>query len=199
MKYIYTIFILVILLVITSSSIAQTDWEKYAENPVLAPGPTGAWDPGFVSIPSVLFDGSTYHMWYNNAVNEGLATKDTEWFPDAKRTLTTLKEKGYKLGLISNTHWRISESLRKEFKKFFDAITFSYEHGYAKPHPSIFTSTLEKLRISTNHCLHVGDDPIADIQGAKNIGMKTAFILRREIKTDADIEIKQLIELTTLL
>ena len=70
------------------------------------------------------------------AVDYGIATRKAKWFPDAKRTLITLREKGYKLGLISNTHWRILESLRKEFEKLLDVITLSYEHGYAKPHPS---------------------------------------------------------------
>jgi len=77
-------------------------------------------------------------------------------------------------------------------------MTLSYEHGFAKPHPSIFVDTLKKLRTNASNCLHVGDDPIADIKGAKSIGMKTAFIKRREIETEADIEIKQLSELTTL-
>ena len=134
-----------------------------------------------------------------SVVDYGLATRRARWFPDAKRTLLTLGKKDYKLGLISNTHWRISENLRKEFEKFFDVITLSYEHGYAKPHPSIFVATLEKLGTNANHCLHVGDSPTADIQGAKSVGMKTAFIKRREIKTVADIEIKRLIELTALL
>jgi putative hydrolase of the HAD superfamily len=133
------------------------------------------------------------------AVDFGLATRRAKWFPNAKRTLVTLQKKGYKLGLISNTHWRISENIRKEFEKFFDVITLSYEHGYAKPHPSIFIATLNKLRTSANQCFHVGDDPIADIQGAKNIGMKTAFIKRREVRTDADIEIRRITELAELL
>lgn len=132
------------------------------------------------------------------AVDYGLTTRKTRWFPDAKRTLLTLRKKGYRLALISNTHWRVLESLKKEFRKYFDVITLSYEHGYAKPHPSIFLFTLKKLQTTADNSLHVGDDPIADIEGAKNVGMKTAFIKRREIKTEADIEIKQLIELTTL-
>jgi HAD superfamily hydrolase (TIGR01549 family) len=130
------------------------------------------------------------------AVDYGIATRKAKWFPDAKRTLKTLQEKGYKLGLISNTHWRISRSLREEFERFFDIITLSYKYGYAKPHPSIFIATLEKLRVKPSQCLHVGDDPIQDVQGAKNVGMKTALVKRRKMKTDADIEIKQLIELT---
>ncbi len=39
------------------------DWTKCAENPVLEPTP-GSWDEDRVSDAAVVFDGSTYHMWY---------------------------------------------------------------------------------------------------------------------------------------
>lgn len=133
------------------------------------------------------------------AVDYGIATQKARWFPNSRNTLLLLRKKGYKLGLISNTHWRVSRSLRQEFRKFFQVVTLSYEHGYAKPHPSIFIATLTKLRTKASQCLHVGDDPVADMQGAKSVGMKTAFIKRKEVETDADIQIKRLIELTTIL
>jgi len=133
------------------------------------------------------------------AVDYGLETRKIKWFPSSKETLLALRKRGYKLGLISNTHWRILEHSRIEFRKFFDVITLSYEHGYTKPHPSIFVSTLKRLESDANCCLHVGDDPVADIQGAKNVGMKTAFIKRRGIEVDADIKIKRLTELRKFL
>jgi predicted GH43/DUF377 family glycosyl hydrolase len=40
-------------------------WEKYNGNPILDLGPEGSWDESEVMHPSVFFDGSTYHMWYN--------------------------------------------------------------------------------------------------------------------------------------
>jgi FMN phosphatase YigB (HAD superfamily) len=60
-------------------------------------------------------------------------------------------------------------------------------------------TTLEKLKANPYQSLHVGDDPIADIQGARSIGMKTVFVKRKEVKTNADIEVKRIMELTTLL
>jgi predicted GH43/DUF377 family glycosyl hydrolase len=41
------------------------NWEKYSENPVLDLGPLASWDEREVMHPRVVFDGSTYHMWYN--------------------------------------------------------------------------------------------------------------------------------------
>lgn len=129
------------------------------------------------------------------AVDQGIESRETRWFPDAKRTLRSLRERGYRLGLISNTHWRIPDALREKFDGLFDVVTLSYEHGYAKPHPSIFLETLNRLGVNPNDCLHIGDDPIADIQGARGVGMKTAFIERGRIETAADITICRLDEL----
>jgi HAD superfamily hydrolase (TIGR01549 family) len=129
------------------------------------------------------------------AVDRGLKTREYRWFPDAKRTLRTLRERGYGLGLISNTHWRILKDLREEFEELFDVVTLSYEHGHAKPHPSIFLATLNRVGVDPDDCLHVGDDPIADIQGARGVGMKTAFIERGRMETAADITICRLDEL----
>lgn len=133
------------------------------------------------------------------AVDFGLATRKTRWFPNVKKTLTKLRKKRYRLGLISNTHWRIADDAREEFEKFFDVITLSYEHGYAKPYPSIFLTTVERLGVKANQCLHVGDDRIADVQGAQSAGMKAVFIKRKNVRTDADIEIRRIGELEALL
>jgi len=134
-----------------------------------------------------------------HVVDEVLATQKVAWYPDAVSVLNILRKKGYQLGLITNTHWRILDETRKEFEKYFDVITLSYEHGYVKPHPSVFLGTLGKLRVNASSCLHVGDDPVADVEGAKNVGMRTAFIKRGKRKAQADMEIKRLTELVELL
>lgn len=154
-------------------------------------------------IASVLvscgYDSQTICENVKEAVDYGLATRKARWFPNARRTLSILRSEGYKLGLISNTHWRFLPSLKKQFEEFFDVITLSYEHGHVKPHPSIFVTTLEKLKVNPNQSLHVGDDPIADVRGARDVGMKTVFVKRKEVETNADIEIGRITELATLL
>jgi HAD superfamily hydrolase (TIGR01662 family) len=154
-------------------------------------------------IASVLvscgYDSQTICENVKEAVDYGLATRKARWFPNARRTLSILRSEGYKLGLISNTHWRFLPSLKKQFEEFFDVITLSYEHDHVKPHPSIFVTTLEKLKVNPNQSLHVGDDPIADVRGARDVGMKTVFVKRKEVETNADIEIGRITELATLL
>ena len=52
----------------------QTEWTKYAGNPVLERGAPGEWDAGLVDHSDVLFDGVTYHMWYAG----GLVVHETD-------------------------------------------------------------------------------------------------------------------------
>ncbi len=133
------------------------------------------------------------------SVDDGLRTRLLMWYPDAKETLLRLKGLGYRLGLISNTHWRLLPERRRELQPFFDAITLSYEHGYMKPHPSIFHATTRELGVKPAKCLHVGDHPFMDIHGAKQAGMRAAYIRRNELDAEADVIIQRLSELTRYL
>ena len=47
-----------------ATSSDRVTWTKSMSNPVLVLGPSGSWDDASILEPSVLFDGSTYHMWY---------------------------------------------------------------------------------------------------------------------------------------
>lgn len=135
----------------------------------------------------------------HDAVDAGLATKETVFYPDALETLEVLRERGYMLGLISNTHWRWHTEYKRSMESYFDVVTLSYEHGYVKPHPSIFKVTLDRLGVEVDRCLHVGDDPYADVQGAKHAGLKAAFVRRRDETAEADIQIESLCELLRFL
>ena len=50
--------------------------------------------------------------------------------------------------------------------------------GVAKPDAGIFLHACERLGVAPHHVLHVGDDPLADIMGARNAGLRTAWINR---------------------
>jgi hypothetical protein len=66
LKYNSIIFVFVLLFALVSAytiSFAQTNWNR-SQNPVLEPGDPGEWDDGLIASPSILFDGTTYHMWY---------------------------------------------------------------------------------------------------------------------------------------
>jgi putative hydrolase of the HAD superfamily len=84
-----------------------------------------------------------------------------------------------KVALISNfTHAPvIYSSLRKTgINTFFNAVVVSEENGWRKPSSHIFQDALDKLQIQANEAVYVGDNPIEDIKGAKQAGLKTVFV-----------------------
>jgi len=96
---------------------------------------------------------------------------------DASHVLEELRNRGYKIGLISNTGRSPGEALRRLLHtygllKFFDACIFSNEFRLRKPDMRIFEHASHVLGTETAKMVHVGDDPEADIWGAKQAGMR---------------------------
>ncbi|MBC8236139.1 hypothetical protein H8E77_41865, partial [bacterium] len=60
-------------------------WTKYANNPVLDLGASGAWDDVHVYTPSVLFEDGTYKMWYtgydgsHSRIGYAISTDGIDW------------------------------------------------------------------------------------------------------------------------
>jgi len=55
---------------------------------------------------------------------------------------------------------------------FFETTVFSNEVGWRKPDRRIFSVAIEKLNATPGRIIHVGDNPYADIWGAKKMGMR---------------------------
>jgi len=98
-------------------------------------------------------------------------------YPNARQTLSKLKRKGIKLGVVSDAsrikaHVRLAEM---DLADFFEVIIALEDTGKTKPHPAPFRKAIQKLRIPAEKILFVGDNPHRDIAGAKAVGMKTAW------------------------
>ncbi|HEV2682572.1 MAG TPA: HAD family hydrolase [Rhodanobacter sp.] len=52
------------------------------------------------------------------------------------------------------------------------------DSGVAKPDPRIFLAAAERLGVAPEQILHVGDDPVMDVVGARDAGLRTAWINR---------------------
>lgn len=80
----------------------------------------------------------------------------------------TLKERGYRLGIVSNWRGPLSEILRLQgMLEFFDSIVTSHDVGVSKPDPKIFEMALEDLDEPASKAIVVGDSYATDIIGAK--------------------------------
>jgi putative hydrolase of the HAD superfamily len=100
---------------------------------------------------------------------------------DLPSLLERLHEK-YKLAVVSNMSFAeaIFKSLRKlDIAKHFDAIIVSGVLGWRKPAPRIFREALSALDIEAEEAIFVGDSPMADIEGAKRMGMKTVLLTEK--------------------
>jgi len=96
----------------------------------------------------------------------------------AREVLTGLKDKGYKIGLISNTGRTPGETIKLVLKdrgifRYFDSMIFSNEIGYVKPNRRIFERALEGLGSGAESTAHVGDSMLLDVYGSRTAGMKS--------------------------
>ena len=99
-------------------------------------------------------------------------------FPDLQLTLAALRSNGFELGLISNgfTTFQFSVIRALGIERFFSAILISEAEGIRKPDPGIFRRALERLHSLPGESVFVGDDPVSDIAGANDAGMKAVWL-----------------------
>jgi putative hydrolase of the HAD superfamily len=109
--------------------------------------------------------------------------------PHAKKLLQTIKER-CKVGLVSNFTYApvVHAGIRKlGIAPYFNAVIVSHDCGYRKPHPTIFTTALERLGVSAQEAVFIGDCPAEDIKGALQAGIRTVFVESQFFKA-ADLE-----------
>lgn len=99
-------------------------------------------------------------------------------FPYTIEILTYLKNKNYKMHLITNGF----ESV--QFKKinnaniahFFNEVVTSEASNSLKPQKEIFEYALKNANAQLDQSIMIGDNESADIQGGINAGMDTIFV-----------------------
>ena len=98
---------------------------------------------------------------------------------DVIPTLAALHGEGIRTAVLSNWDDRLRPLLRRlGLDPFFSSMTISCEVGAAKPDPGIFRAAASALNLEPQFILHVGDDPILDLEGARNSGLR-ALLIRR--------------------
>lgn len=110
-----------------------------------------------------------------------------EIYDDVAPVLTELAASGFTLGVISNSH-RSLEAFKTYFKldALIGATISSAQHGYMKPHRSIFEAALHQARVTAGEAVMVGDSLKADIHGARAAGMR-GILLRRSGEAPAEL------------
>ncbi len=98
--------------------------------------------------------------------------------PGAVKTLSTLKDSGYRVGLISNCSEEVSRLWDSTpFAPLVNVALLSFNVGLAKPDLRIYELATKRLGVAAEHCLFVGDGGGGELTGASKAGM-TAVLIR---------------------
>lgn len=99
-------------------------------------------------------------------------------YPGVIEALTALREKGYRLWLLSNAQrvFTAFELRHLGLGGCFDGIYISSDFGCRKPDIRFFHALLDGQKLDPKTCLMIGNDLETDIAGAKNAGLATLYM-----------------------
>jgi putative hydrolase of the HAD superfamily len=107
-------------------------------------------------------------------------------YEEVPDVLRELHGSGYKIGLISNTQ-RCLSTFERHFALdgLFTVAISSSDHGFMKPHPSIFEKGLRQAGVAAEEAVMVGDSVPHDIEGALRLGMRGILVARSGLSKGA--------------
>ena len=98
--------------------------------------------------------------------------------PGTVCTLSTLRDAGYKVGLISNCGDEVSRLWEStHLAHLFDVVVLSFDVRLTKPDIRIYETAARRLGVTAGQCLYVGDGSDGELRGASEAGM-TAVLMR---------------------
>lgn len=114
----------------------------------------------------------------------------------AKETLNALRQRGYRLAVLSNNDSRLRSVLHDlEIDDLFDEIFISSELGVEKPDVEIFRIAERILNGKPSDFLHLGDSYSRDFEGARNAGWSALLFGKPKIEEEQILAFPELIEL----
>ena len=106
----------------------------------------------------------------------------------AVATVSSLREAGYRLGVVSNAEGRVARDLDNAgYASLFETVVDSYLVGVEKPDPAIFRIAMERMGLSPETTLFLGDVPAVDVAGARAAGLTPLLLDRHDLYVDVDV------------
>ncbi|MCU1624373.1 MAG: HAD-superfamily hydrolase, subfamily variant 3 [Frankiales bacterium] len=106
--------------------------------------------------------------------------------PCAVDVLRGCHDRGWRTGLLSNTHWPrdLHERWLKEagLLEHLDARVYTSDLAHMKPHPEAFAALLQELDVRPQEAVFVGDRPRDDVSGAQGAGLRAVLLTGREVE-----------------
>lgn len=132
-----------------------------------------------------------------------ISPKSEKLMPGAIEILDYLKNKGYRMYIITNGFTPIQHIKMKYsgLEKYFDKMFTSENVGSHKPNKDMFEYCIKSVNARKSESLMIGDDFPVDIVGARNFGIDQVFYNPTAITYTEKVtfEIKHLLELKKIL
>lgn len=106
--------------------------------------------------------------------------------PQVPPLFAALRDRGLRIGVLSNTIWSRAEHERI-FERdgvlhLIDGAVYTSEIPWTKPHPKAFEAALQAVDVDEPAAaVYVGDRPFDDIHGAKSVGMRAVLLPHSDI------------------
>ena len=112
-------------------------------------------------------------------------------YEDAVPALEETGARGFRTAIVSNTPWGSPAGLWQEeverlgLRRLVEEFVFCRDVGWRKPARQIFEHALEKMRVSPDRCVFIGDDPRWDVKGPEAAGIESVLLDRNSTHSDA--------------
>ena len=144
-----------------SLAVHQAEWSGIYRQTLTAAGFRGDTE----AAVQIMWNVWLYHIWAP--------------YSEVASVLTTLRANGIKLAVVSNWPPTLELTLdHLNLSQYFNALVYSLRQGYAKPAAAIFDDAVERVAVSRDRVLHIGDNYESDILGARAAGLDAALLLR---------------------
>jgi putative hydrolase of the HAD superfamily len=113
---------------------------------------------------------------------------------DVLPLFTALRERGIKVGVLSNTIWsrEYHEAVfaRDGVLALIDGSVYSSEIEHAKPHPEAFAAVLRAVDVDEPaSAVYVGDRPYEDVHGAQRAGLRAVLVPHSDIPPEQRVPV----------
>ncbi len=112
--------------------------------------------------------------------------ENADVYPDVPLVLEALRGR-YRLAVLSDADTGFLEASLRRNDLAFEAVVASDELRAYKPHVSLFREVCDRLHVTPEQAVYVGDSPWADIEGARHAGMRAVWINRYDATWPDDI------------
>lgn len=97
-------------------------------------------------------------------------------YPESRKILSSLHQRGVRIAVVSDFSFDLRPAMAEHgFPEFVDGVVISFEHGFQKPDPRMFTTALDLLEVPASETLMVGDRASHD-GAAAAVGIDTLIL-----------------------